>query len=219
MQAAFFDVDGTLASSDVARSYLDFQLRRSPPTKLLLWLPWFLLRVPYYYWLDSLDRARFNEAFFRNYRGVETRELESWANGAAQNFWKRRLFPAALERLEHHRAQGHRIILASGGVEPTLRPLAQLVSAEALVCARLEQRGSYYTGRLVAGPTSGLAKAEAVRKLADELGLDLTQCYAYADSFSDRDFLACVGHPTAVNADRRLRRLARERGWPVLEWT
>jgi phosphoserine phosphatase len=28
-----------------------------------------------------------------------------------------------------------------------------------------------------------------------------------------------VGHPVAVNPDRELRRLAAERGWPVLRFT
>jgi hypothetical protein len=31
--------------------------------------------------------------------------------------------------------------------------------------------------------------------------------------------LSEVGHPTAVNPDRALRKVAAERGWPVLEFT
>ena len=39
-----------------------------------------------------------------------------------------------------------------------------------------------------------------------------------ADSITDVPLLECVGHPTAVNPDRALRKLAAERGWPVLEF-
>jgi phosphoserine phosphatase len=28
-----------------------------------------------------------------------------------------------------------------------------------------------------------------------------------------------VGHPVAVNSDRKLRRIARERGWPSIEFS
>jgi len=31
-------------------------------------------------------------------------------------------------------------------------------------------------------------------------------------------FLEAVGHPVAANPDRRLRRIAEERGWPVLRF-
>ncbi|HUA28612.1 MAG TPA: HAD-IB family hydrolase, partial [Streptosporangiaceae bacterium] len=41
-------------------------------------------------------------------------------------------------------------------------------------------------------------------------------CYAYSDSVTDLPMLEAVGHPRAVNPDRALRRIARERQWPVL---
>jgi hypothetical protein len=42
------------------------------------------------------------------------------------------------------------------------------------------------------------------------------RCHAYSDSISDLPLLEAVGHPTAVNPDRALRREAQQRGWPVL---
>ncbi|HYA52228.1 MAG TPA: HAD-IB family hydrolase, partial [Streptosporangiaceae bacterium] len=41
-------------------------------------------------------------------------------------------------------------------------------------------------------------------------------CYAYSDSVTDLPMLEIVGHPRAVNPDRALRRIAQQRGWPVL---
>ena len=37
-----------------------------------------------------------------------------------------------------------------------------------------------------------------------------------ADRYSDLPVLELVGHPVAVHADRRLRRLARKRGWEII---
>lgn len=72
-----------------------------------------------------------------------------------------------------------------------------------------------WTGRLVGQVLHGHAKAFAVRGLADRHGLDLSQCAAYSDSMSDLPLLSAVGCPHAVNPDRKLRRIARARGWPV----
>ena len=54
--------------------------------------------------------------------------------------------------------------------------------------------------------------------LAAERGYRLPDCYAYSDSVTDLPLLQTVGHPHAVNPDRALRRIARQRGWPVLNF-
>ena len=53
-------------------------------------------------------------------------------------------------------------------------------------------------------------------ELAERRGYDLARSYAYSDSITDVHMLEAVGHPHAVNPDKELRRVARERGWPVL---
>jgi len=65
------------------------------------------------------------------------------------------------------------------------------------------------------GPT----KAEAMVALAERTGIDLSASTAYSDSATDVPMLEAVGHPVAVNADRALAKLARERGWEVMQFT
>jgi hypothetical protein len=55
-----------------------------------------------------------------------------------------------------------------------------------------------------------------VRELAARRGYGLRDCYAYSDSVTDLPMLETVGHPRAVNPDRALRKVARERQWPIL---
>jgi phosphoserine phosphatase len=75
-----------------------------------------------------------------------------------------------------------------------------------------------YTGSLVGKPMHGVAKAEAVRALAEREGLDLSRCAAYSDSATDIPLLSLVGHPSAINPDRRLRAWATAEGWPVRDF-
>src|SRR5258708_21283346 len=49
-------------------------------------------------------------------------------------------------------------------------------------------------------------------------GIDLAGSWAYSDSITDLPMLEAVGRPVAVNPDKDLRRVARERGWPVLRF-
>jgi hypothetical protein len=57
-----------------------------------------------------------------------------------------------------------------------------------------------------------------MEELARWDGLDLAQCYAYSDSASDLPMLRAVGHPVAVNPDKRLEREARRNGWPIVHF-
>ena len=75
-----------------------------------------------------------------------------------------------------------------------------------------------YTGRLVGELLHGPAKAHAVRALAASEGLDLRRCTAYSDSVNDVPMLSVVGTAVAVNPDRDLRDVARERGWQIRDF-
>jgi phosphoserine phosphatase len=74
-----------------------------------------------------------------------------------------------------------------------------------------------YTGE-IAFYAYGENKAAAIRELSAAHGYDLAESYAYSDSVTDLPMLEVVGHATAVNPDRALRRVAVERGWPVLHF-
>jgi hypothetical protein len=55
--------------------------------------------------------------------------------------------------------------------------------------------------------------------LAQEMDIDLEASYAYSDSATDIPMMDAVGHPVAVNPDRVLARMAKEREWDVMNFT
>ena len=57
-----------------------------------------------------------------------------------------------------------------------------------------------------------------MRALAAENDYDLAGSYAYTDSMTDLPMLEIVGHPVCVNPDAPLRKVAVERGWPVVDF-
>ena len=64
----------------------------------------------------------------------------------------------------------------------------------------------------------GPYKADLIRDVAVRDGVDLDASFAYSDSYTDLPMLEAVGHPVAVNPDRTLLRVARERGWDVQDF-
>ena len=216
--AAFFDVDGTLGSSNIVRAYLSHVLLGASGLRRFITVACFLPRVPYYILVDNINRDWFNVAFYRNYAGIEVKALERWCVEGADSYYGTRLFPKALETLAWHKGKGHRIVLVSGGIEPVLRPLAAMLDVDSLIAAEPEVLDGRLTGRLLQGSMGGRGKANAVNRLSQSMGIDLCESYAYGDSYWDKALLECVGHGVAVNPDRRLRRLARRKGWRIHNW-
>ena len=125
------------------------------------------------------------------------------------------IYAEAADLIEDHKAAGREVVIASSSGEEVVAPIGELVGADRVIATRMVVEDGRYTGE-VAFYAYGLAKAEAMRQLAEIAGYDMADCYAYSDSFTDLPMLEAVGHPTAVNPDRALRRAARERDWPLL---
>lgn len=129
------------------------------------------------------------------------------------------IFKEALELMESHRIAGDRVYLVSASPEEIVSPLAELLGADGAIASVGEvDAAGRYTGRM-AFYAYGEGKAEAIRELAERTGIDLVASTAYSDSMTDLPMLEAVGHPVAVNPDRPLARLARERGWQTRQFT
>ncbi len=126
-----------------------------------------------------------------------------------------RLSPRGLVRIREHQAAGHRVVLLSGTLDFLAQPLQAYLQADRLVAARPEVERGRLTGRLAEPHPYGARKRELLLQIAREEGIDLAGSFAYADHHTDLPFLEAVGHPVAVNPDRRLYRIARARGWAI----
>ncbi|MCB9745107.1 MAG: HAD family hydrolase [Alphaproteobacteria bacterium] len=127
--------------------------------------------------------------------------------------------PGALEAVEAHRAAGDHLVMLTGSSSYLAERAAAQLGLDEVLCTRFEVDDlGRFTGR-PAGPIGyGPGKLEMAEALLQRLGVELSQCTFYTDSYSDRPVLDLVGRPVAVNPDPRLRRLAREAGWEVLDW-
>jgi HAD superfamily hydrolase (TIGR01490 family) len=128
------------------------------------------------------------------------------------------VYAEAADLIEEHRAAGREIVIVSTSGADMVEPIGEMLGVDRVVATRMVTRDGRYTGE-IDFYAYGENKAVAVRQVAAEMGYDLADCWAYSDSATDVPMLEAVGHPTAVNPDRGLRRVAGERGWPVLTFS
>jgi len=125
------------------------------------------------------------------------------------------VYDEAVSLIEEHGLAGRDIVIVSTSGAEVVEPIGELLGADTVVATRMEIEDGKYTGE-ISYYAYAEQKAVAIRELAEEHGYDLAQCYAYSDSITDVPMLEAVGHPHAVNPDRELRKVALERGWPIL---
>ncbi|MBF5043838.1 HAD-IB family hydrolase [Aggregicoccus sp. 17bor-14] len=216
-KAAFYDVDGTLVRTNVVHVYSYYAMNRGS----LLGMAGRSLAVgaslPLFGALDTFNRKVFNEFFYRYYAGLSEDRLIEVAEDMFEDVLKPALFEQTQDLIDEARRSGCRIVLVTGALDFTMRPLARYLGADDLIANKMQYVGGVATGKVIPPIIEGANKAHAIRQYCVKHGLSLDQSHGYSDSASDYPMLAVVGRPTAVNPDIRLRSLARAYNWPILD--
>ncbi|MGV9413266.1 HAD family hydrolase [Nocardia sp. NPDC003693] len=128
------------------------------------------------------------------------------------------IYAEAADLIADHHIRGHDVIIVSASGAEVVAPIAAALGADHYAATRMVVENNRYTGE-VEFYCYGEGKVEAIQSLSATYGYDLTRCYAYSDSVTDVPMLSAVGHATAVNPDRGLRREALARDWPILTFS
>jgi len=213
--AAFFDLDNTIVPGPAIEYRYVRALRRQGlvgPMDLVRSAAALLRNIPPW----SFDPLRRFKAYLA---GKSVAAVEA----STRNFFLEqvcsRISAQARSAIEAHRTSGHRVILLTGSPELIVEPLAIYLKIEQVVAGRLETRDGTFTGRMIEPYPYGQGKRLTAERLAAEQDLNLAASFMYGDSPGDLPILEAVGHPHVVNPIRGMRRIARQRGWPILRWT
>ncbi len=213
---AFFDMDYTLLAGSSGLLYLRW-LRRTRRLSAARWG-----RIMYWVARYMAGLSDFPHMMARlTAQSAGTSEAEAWRLSYLwfEEMLSRYIAPGGRERIAWHREKGHHPAIVSAATPYVVRLVADALGlGEAYVCTRLEVDGGSFTGCVIEPACYGPGKVTLTQLYAAERGLDLAQSYFYSDSASDLPLLEAVGHPVAVNPNRKLARIAAERGWPVMRF-
>jgi HAD superfamily hydrolase (TIGR01490 family) len=141
---------------------------------------------------------------------------------AAARFFRERLASLissdAMKELEQKKKEGYMIILLSGTLDFLLVHFKGHCGADLAMGNSLASLNGHFTGEPEALRPYGHGKAIALKKLAEEKGIDLSESYAYADLYKDIHHMRLVGNPVAVNARGRFLRYAKSNNWQAFFW-
>ncbi len=211
--AALFDLDKTLLDTSSGHLYARYRYRQGEMGRGEL------LRAVWWSLMGSLGLLNM-EAIIPRLLAEAVGQDEAEMRRSCDLWFVQDVIPHITERgkrrVGEHQAQGHVVALVSASTQYVVRPMADYLGIpDQYVCTHLESHAGRFTGRVTEPVCYGAGKIVWAERFAAEHGVDLEASYFYSDSISDLPLLERVGHPVAVNADPRLKRLARQRGWPI----
>ena len=189
-------------------------------------------------WNDPVEFGRRNAEFFAHYQAgtldvndyvrfaidaVRQRGPEAAAQAHAQ-FMREVVQPAirpeALALLRQHQSAGDLVVIITATNEFVTGPIAQALGVPDLLAMQLERSADgWFTGAIAGVPSMRAGKVTRMEQWLAARGLDWgsVESTFYSDSLNDVPLLEKVNQPVATNPDDRLRALALQRGWRILD--
>lgn len=216
MAASYFDVDGTLVTTNLVHPTLFYLMNQPTPLHSFAKVGRALLKAPWMALAELKDRRLFNEMLFSSFEGVSEDRFLLLAEETFEKVMKPKLYPGARDLVQTSLDKGHDVVLVSGALDFLMVYLKDYLGATGVIANKLEIKDRFATGKLLRPVVAGPEKARLIREHARAAGHDLDECFAYSDSYSDVPMLSVVGNPAAVNPDRRLTLLAEAYHWPII---
>lgn len=219
---ALFDLDHTLLPIDSDYSWGQFTTARG--------------------WTDAGDFKRRNDAFYADYQAgtLDVHDYVRFATAAfvaqgainseaahedfMRTVVRSNIQPQALELVRSHQRAGDVVVIVTATNEFVTRPIARAFGVEELIAVELEQAPGpdgklWYTGAVRGTPSFREGKVTRVNQwlAARGWGWESVHTTFYSDSMNDLPLLEKANVPVATNPDARLRQLALERQWRILD--
>jgi len=150
----------------------------------------------------------------------ERAELDRWRSAYLRAHVFPALRPQAQALVSSHLDQGFTVAIVTGTHSFLTRPIAAAFGIEHLIAVQPEEKDGRFTGRYLAPHTYQQGKVIATEAFLAARGsaLDrLADSVFYSDSINDLPLLERVRRPVVTNGDDRLRAIAAQRGWPMVE--
>ncbi|OEF98413.1 HAD family hydrolase [Desulfuribacillus alkaliarsenatis] len=226
---AVFDFDGTLYPFETF-TFLIKQLKKQKGFQSRYYsfnLQFFTTYAKYKLKLmpKFMMREKALKTFVRLFKGLTEKEIYSFFEYAYADM-KDRVNNNVLEELHKLKEQGYVIVLVSGAVKPLLEIVGRDIPFDIVIGSEIPITSGRFDEQKEIVYIQGNKKVKELESaldkyLPDERGTEVevnwNDSAAYADSQSDLPVLELVGNPVCVSPEPKLRVIAEERKWRILE--
>lgn len=218
---AIYDMDRTLTHAPTWTPFLVVTARRRAPWRLLFAPAVLFMMLGYL--AKRVDRAGLKQAMQRMLLGgrLAPEAMRDAAEAFAERVVATGVFSGARAQLAEDRAAGRRLVMATASYRFYAAAIATRLGFDDVIATESEfAEDGALLPRLMGENCYGSAKLAMIQAWFAAQGIDRRDAHVrfYSDHVSDAPVLAWADEPFAVNASPKLRKLARMKGWPIVDW-
>jgi len=218
---AIYDMDKTITRRATYNGFLLHMACHKSPWRLLLapFLPVGLVLYALKIW-DRAQLKQFSQILLIGRRVPKT-QFAKYLESHADLVVGKNVYPQLLARVAQEKAAGYRHVMATASYRLYVEAIAKRLGFDDVIATDLSTDSSGHVLAQIDGHNChDVAKLELVKRWMERHGLARATCHirAYSDHVSDAPLLNYADEPFATNPHGPLARLAKKKGWPILDW-
>lgn len=158
------------------------------------------------------------------------RKMGSWLNGISEDKFNKisteiyhkdilpNIRPNIIKEIKKLQAQGTQVVILSSTVKSVCVPLGEYLKVDDVICTELEVKNGKLTGHPIGKFCFRDEKLIRLTEYCEEKNYNLNDAAYYADSIDDLPALEKVGYPVCISPDKKLTRIALQKGWQIYQW-
>lgn len=210
-----FDLDNTITCNDTYLFFLLSFLKKNPSRLLRCWsLPLAFICFK----LKFRDNTWLKKKFLGVIAGGSTiKKIEVFTTQLNKNIIQHKVRRKALQEIQQHKASGHRLILATASFDFYVEELGRQLGFDTVLCTESVWDNNHLQAEISGDNCYGLSKLNKVMQHIDN-DTEINYCIAYSDHHSDQPLLDWADEAIAVNPTNKLRELATQKKYKVMNW-
>lgn len=212
---AFYDLDRTILSTSSGKLFVQYLYNKKIISSLDLVAG---IYVNIIHRLGIIHSDAIIRRWVARFSGWSENKMQAMTDDWFSSMVEPTIRDSASDSIQAHNNKGARTVILSAATRFICEPVQQKLNMDETICTELDIRDGIFTGHIIGDYNHGDEKLRRALDYCSSNGFDLDTAWYYADSISDLPVLEKVQHPMCVTPDRLLRKVAKKRGWQILDW-
>jgi HAD superfamily hydrolase (TIGR01490 family) len=216
---AIFDLDHTLIGCDscdgwiahlCANDYISDEVNFQKTQK----------HYEYQYKIGEINMAEYYAFLLSHVKHIPNEEIQNTVQDYISSHVSKYIYKEGLDILNKHIDANDTILLVSATIEDLVVPIGKQIGFhdQNIIAVNTEKSDKYLTGNTIGELSFSQGKIIRVNQWIELNKLVFDKTYFYSDSINDLPLLEKVDVPVAVNACNKLRVIAKERSWKLMDF-
>ena len=210
---AFFDIDNTILSinsgSALVREAYKIGLMSTSDLLNAIYLSWL-------YKFHLRDTDLIVSGMGRWLKGHTVDEVNLLSEHVVNKHLVNAIRPDIYSEIKFHKENNAEVVILSSVIIQICRQLGSYIGVDNIICTVMEVADGVFTGSPENSYCFEDEKRIRLMQYCEMRNYFLSEAFYYGDSISDLTALKAVGNPVCVQPDRKLSRIAHEKGWRIL---